>query len=473
MTFDRTPSDQPDAGSSDPGAVVHDEQGSPAVPGATVEARAPGFGVPVAPVRTPGRRGMGGSPLVLAVALVAVLAGSALFVSGFTLGRQAATTPGTPAAEAEEFRAFWDAYRAITERYAGGDVDRKALIEGAIKGMIDSLEDPYSSYLSSEEYRLRLQGISGEFEGIGAEIGTVDPDGQSAGCSTLGPECRLVIVSPIEGSPAQRAGLRPGDIVTAADGLTLDGLTVSEARDRIRGPRDTEVVLTIIRDGGAPFDVPVVRDLIVQQEVIERDLAGGTIGYVKLTGFSEHASDEFAEAIAEDVAAGRKKIIVDLRGNPGGFVTAAREVASQFLGSGTIYWNEDAEGNQTESVAEAGGAATSEDIEVVVLVDRGSASASEIVAGALKDRGRATLVGETTFGKGTVQQWTQLGEDHGGFQLTVAKWLTPNKTWVHGTGVSPDVEVTEQPAAPGDDPVLDRALEILGAGAATGIRRAA
>lgn len=470
MTFDRTPSDQP---APEAGAAVHGGEDAPTMPVATGERRDAGFGVPVAPVQPPGRRGIGGSPLVLAVALVAVLAGSALFVSGFTLGRQAATTPGTPAAEAEEFRAFWDAYRAITERYAGGDVDRKALIEGAIKGMIDSLEDPYSSYLSSEEYRQRLQGISGEFEGIGAEIGTVDANGQSAGCATLGPECRLVIVAPLEGSPAQKAGIRPGDIVTAADGRTLDGLTVSEARDRIRGPRDTEVVLTVVRDGGPPFDVPVVRDLIVQQEVIERDLAGGTVGYVKLTGFSEHASDAFAEAIAEDVAAGRTRIVVDLRGNPGGFVTAAREVASQFLGSGTIYWNEDADGALTESVAEPGGAATSDDIEVVVLIDRGSASASEIVAGALKDRDRATLVGETTFGKGTVQQWTQLGEDHGGFQLTVAKWLTPNKTWIHGTGIAPDVEVTAEPGGPDDDPVLDRALELLGAASAHALRAAA
>lgn len=461
MTFDRMPSDQPDAGSIDPWARALGGDASAAPTPAP------------APVEPPRRRGIGGSPLLVAVALVAVLAGSALFVSGFTLGRQAAATPGTPASEADEFQAFWDAYRTITDRYAGGDVDRKALIEGAIKGMIEALEDPYSSYLSSEEYRRSLQGISGEFEGIGAEIGTVDPGGRSASCATLGPDCRLVIVAPIEGSPAQEAGLRPGDIVTAADSRTLDGLTVSEARDRIRGPRDTEVVLTIIRDGGAPFDVRVVRDVIVQREVIERDLAGGTVGYVRLTGFSDHASDEFADAIAEDVDAGRTKLIVDLRGNPGGFVTAAREVASQFLGSGTIYWNEDAAGRHTESVAEPGGAATDEDIEVVVLIDRGSASASEIVAGALKDRGRATLVGETTFGKGTVQQWTQLGDDHGGFRLTVARWLTPNRTWIHGTGIAPDVEVTEQPATPDDDPVLDRALELLGATASSALRRAA
>lgn len=433
-----------------------------------------GLVVPVAPIGGgERRRGLGGSPLLVAVALVAVLAGSALFVSGFTLGRQSAMTPGTPAADAEDFKAFWDAYRAVTERYAGGDVDRKALIEGAIKGMFDALGDPYSSYLTSEEYRRSLQGISGQFEGIGAEIGTVDAAGQTASCSTLGPDCRLVVVAPIDGSPAQKAGIRPGDIVISVDGSSLDGLTLTEARDRIRGPRNTEVVLTIVRDGSAPFELPVVRDVIVTREVTSRELAGGTVGYVRLSGFSEHASKDFAAAVAAHVEAGRTRLVIDVRGNPGGFVTAARAVASQFLADGTIYWNEDADGNLVETTAEPGGAATDPAIEVVLLVDRGSASASEIVAGALKDRGRATLVGETTFGKGTVQQWNQLGDDHGGFRLTVAKWLTPNRTWIHGSGVTPDVVVSEQPAGPGDDPVLDRALEILGAASAEGLRRAA
>lgn len=413
-------------------------------------------------VRPPGRGGSS-STLLVAVALVAILAGSALFVSGFTLGRQVTVNPGTPAGEAEDFQAFWDAYHAVTERYAGGDVDRKAIIEGAIQGMIGALDDPYSSYLTSEEYRQNLQGISGEFEGIGAEIGTITESGETGSCSTLGPECRLVIVTPIEGSPAQKAGLRPGDIVLAADGTSLDGLTVDGARDRIRGPRNTPVVLTLVRDDGAPFAIEVVRDVIIQKEVIHRDLGDGTVGYVKLTGFSEHAADELAEVVRADIEAGRTKLILDLRGNPGGFITAARDIASQFLADGTIFWQQDADGNLTETVAEEGGAATDASIALVVLIDRGSASASEIVAGALQDRGRATVVGGTSFGKGTVQQWNQLGEDHGGFRLTIARWLTPDKTWIHGTGITPDIAVTEAPAAPGDDPVLDRALVVLGA----------
>ena len=420
---------------------------------------------PVPPLAATGSggRGRGPSGVMIALAVVALLAGAALFLSGYSLGRKDATTPGTPATEEEAFQPFWDAYRAITERYAGGDVDRKALIEGAIKGMFEALDDPYSSYLTSQEYRDSLQGISGQFEGIGAEISTQAPDGTSGDCATLGPSCRLVIVAPIEGSPAEAAGLRPGDLVLAVDGTSLDGFTIDEARDRIRGPKGTQVVLTIEREGTTPTEIAITRDVIVQREVITETLAGGTIGYVRLTGFSEGGGEQFAEAISENVEAGRTKLIVDLRGNPGGFITAARSVASQFIDSGPVFWQEDADGTQTPTDAEAGGAATDPAIEVVVLIDRGSASASEIVAGALQDTGRATLVGETTFGKGTVQQWQPLEDDNGGFRLTVAKWLTPNKRWIHRVGIEPDVPVTIPADTPPDeDPVLDKAIELLG-----------
>jgi carboxyl-terminal processing protease len=187
------------------------------------------------------------------------------------------------------------------------------------------------------------------------------------------------------------------------------------------------------------------------------------VGYIRLSGFSDNSARALDKVAADDVKAGRTKLILDLRGNPGGFVTAAREVASQFIADGTIFWQEDAEGNLTETVAQPGGAATDPTVQLVVLVDGGSASASEIVAGALQDRGRAKLVGTKTFGKGTIQQWTQLESDSGGFRLTVAKWLTPDKTWVHGKGIIPDVVVDTAPTKPGDDPILDAALRELGA----------
>jgi len=401
--------------------------------------------------------------LLVAIAVISVLAGSALFASGWTLGRQSVLTPGTPAGEAQEFQPFWDTYRAVTDRYAGGDVDRKALIEGAIKGMIGALEDPYSSYLTSDEFKHSLRTISGEFEGIGATIGTVDGQGETSACTDLTPDCRLVVVAPLTGSPAEEVGLLAGDVIEAIDGARLEGLSVDEARDLVRGPKDTSVVLTVARDGVAPFDVEIVRAVIVTPEVETRSLANGAVGYLRLSGFSDHAAEQLDAAAAAAVGQGQKALILDLRGNPGGFVTAAREIASQFLADGTIFWQQDADGSLTETMATPGGAATDPSIKLVVLVDGGSASASEIVAGALQDRGRATLVGTKTFGKGTVQQWTQLEGDHGGFRLTIAKWLTPAKTWVHGTGITPDVEVTDPPREPGDDPALAAALEVLGA----------
>jgi carboxyl-terminal processing protease len=403
----------------------------------------------------------------IALAIVVVLGGGGLFMAGYSFGQRQAETPGTPVNQQEAFKPFWDVYTAITKRYAGGEVDDRAVIEGAIKGMIEALDDPYSSYLTSEEYRETLQGISGQFEGIGAEIGTQDATGTTSDCATLGAECRLVIIAPIEGSPAQKAGLKPGDLIVGVDGSTLDGLTVDEARDRIRGDKGTEVTLSVVRDGGKPFEMPIVRDVIVQQEVIHRDLADGTVGYVRLTGFSERAAEVLAEQVSADVAAGRKKLVLDLRGNPGGFITAARTVASQYLGEGPIFWEENAQGTQTPTNALSDGAAVDSAIEVVVLIDRGSASASEIVAGALQDTGRATLVGEKSFGKGTIQTWEELSGGNGAMRLTVAKWLTPDKRWVHNVGITPDVAVTIPSDLPANaDPVLDKALEILDAQAA-------
>jgi carboxyl-terminal processing protease len=400
--------------------------------------------------------------LSIAVAVVTVLAGGALFMSGFLVGERAASQPGTPAAQADVFQPFWDTYRAIDTQYAGGEVDQRALIRGAIRGMVEALDDPYSTYLTPEEYQTGLQDLSGQFEGIGAEIGTLNPaTGETSDCSTLGPDCVLVIVSPIEGSPAEKAGLEPGDAVMAVDGSGLDGLTIDGARDRVRGRKGTEVVLTIRREGGEPFDVTVVRDVIVQREVIEEDLAEGAVGYIRVTGFSDSAAQQFHDALAEDIEANRDKLILDLRGNPGGYVTAARRITSEFIGSGPIFWEEFAGGRQTSTEAASGGLATNGDIELVVLIDRGSASASEIVAGALKDRDRATLVGETTFGKGTVQQWIEL-PDTGALKLTIARWLTPDKDWINGVGIAPDipVELPDDLAADAD-PVLDRAVAIL------------
>lgn len=408
------------------------------------------------------RRGPGSILLGIAIVLVVVLSGGALFASGFVLGQRQATQPGTPATDGVAFEPFWAVYSAIRDRYALGPVDQKTLIEGAIKGMVEAVGDPYSTYLTAEEFRNTLQDISGEFEGIGAEIGTVDATGATVDCATFGPDCRLVIVAPLDGSPALKAGLKPGDVIAKVDGSTLDGLTPNQARDRIRGKKGTDVVLTIERASVAAFEVTITRDVVRQREVITDEYANGTIAYVRLTGFSDNGATAFVEAIKAALDKGQTKIILDLRGNPGGFVTAARKVASTFIKEGPVFWEEDAKGEiqPTESLGD--GVATDTTIQVAVLIDKGSASASEIVAGALQDTGRGTLIGETSYGKGTVQTWIELDNDSGGVKLTVAKWLTPNKRWIHKIGLTPDVEVTVPADNPvGKDPVLDKAIEFL------------
>jgi carboxyl-terminal processing protease len=434
-------------------------------PGGALEPGSPGTAVSPLQALDQAAAGLGRASRAAigsALALVVVLAGAALFFSGYTLGQRQALQPGTPAADDAAFQPFWDAYRAVVERYAGGPIEREELIEGAIRGMVGALGDPYSAYLTPDDYKQALQDLSGQFEGIGAEIGSRKADGSPTDCSVLGPDCRLSIIAPIDGSPAQAAGLRAGDVVVAVDGTALDGLTIDGARNRIRGQKGTTVVLTIVRGTDQPFDVPIVRDVIVSREVTSRDVAGGRIGYVRLTGFSEGGVKDLVAALQEDLAAGRTKFILDLRGNPGGFVDSARKVASQFIREGPIFWQEDSKGTQTPTEALGDGVATDPGIQLAVLIDRGSASASEIVAGALQDLHRATLVGEKSYGKGTVQQWTDLGKEGGGLKLTVAKWLTPDKRWIHHLGVVPDVTVAVAPDAPADaDPVLDRAIGVL------------
>ncbi len=432
-----------------------------------------GFDVPVTPVAPRSQSGRRLPVLALAMALVAILAGSALFMSGYSLGRQTAVEPGTPASEDAAFRPFWDTYHTINDRYAGGDVQRDTLIQGAIRGMIDSLGDPYSAYLSSDEYRKSLQGISGQFEGIGAEIATEGLDG-TKGCTPLGATCRLVIKNPLPGSPAAGAGLLPGDIILAADGVTLDGLTIDGARDKIRGPKGTIVTLNVQRGSGTAFDLAITRDIVQEKEVDSQVLAGGAVGYVRVRGFSDAAADATVAAFAEHLKAGRTKLILDLRGDPGGYVTAARKIASQFIASGVLFYEQDASGTQVATEALGDGIATDPNLRIVCLIDGGSASASEIVAGALQDTKRATLVGQTSFGKGTIQQWQELTGEGGAFKLTIARWLTPDKRWIHKVGLTPDVPVTlPDPLPASSDPTLDKALQVLDAAAAVSSLRVA
>jgi carboxyl-terminal processing protease len=431
-------------------------------PGMDIEERPSGAPVPwLEPVRGPR---VGRTPIYLALFLVAVVGGSALFVSGFALGTQQAVTPGTSAQNQQLFEPFWEAWNKVTSQYVG-EYDRKVLVEGAIKGVFEALEDPYSGYMTSEEYRASLSGISGEFEGIGAQVAGQLADGTA--CEEASATCRMVVVHVLRGSPALAAGMQDGDIIRSVDGESVDGKTLEEVVAQVRGEKGTEVLLALERDGRA-LELRIVRDVIRAEAVTSRLLADGEVGYLRIEGFNSGAADDFERLLTELVTEQEVgSIVLDLRDDPGGFVDAARTIASQFIASGPVYWEESADGQQRALDVEPGGVATDPGIELVVLVNGGTASASEIVAGALQDTDRATLVGEPTFGKGTIQQWHLLAGDSGGFRLSVAKWLTPDKTWVHGEGITPDV-VVPAPAEPveGEDPQLDRAVELLTGSAA-------
>jgi carboxyl-terminal processing protease len=374
------------------------------------------------------------------VLVLAVVAGVALFLAGLSLGRGPG---GGDAQERAALEAFVETYQRITRQYVG-DVEPRELIEAAIEGMFESLDDPYSAYMSAERFDADLAVISGEFEGIGARMTTEDADGPA--CALLGDGCRLLVVGVLDGTPAEAAGLQGGDVVAAIDGTRVEGLTMDDAISLIRGPRGSEVVLEVWR-AGEVIELAITRDVIRSQDVRSAVLADGRVGYLRVDAFTGNAADDFRERLGELLEAGIDGFVVDVRGDPGGFVEAAVSMTSQFLDSGPVFWEEDAAGDQRPVEVVPGGLATDPAVRVAVLIDAGSASASEILAGALGDTGRATLVGETTFGKGTIQEWTQLPGDSGGFRLSIAKWLTPDGTWVDGQGIVPDVVV---PAAGAD-----------------------
>jgi carboxyl-terminal processing protease len=396
--------------------------------------------------------------MLVALLIVAVLGGGGLFVSGFTLGRLAGATPGTTDANQDLFRPFWDAYTDVSTNYVG-QVDPHLLVEGAIKGIFNALDDPFSQYLTEEEYRASLGGISGEFEGIGVEAATQDAAGQQ--CTAVSDACQFVITRVIRRSPALAAGLRDGDIVTAVDGNATRGKTLEEIVATIRGPKGTIVTLSIER-GTETLEVPVTRDVIQREDVSSELLADGRIGYLKVSGFSSASAQDLHDMLTTLVDTDQVDgLILDLRDDPGGYVDAAQKIASEFTGADPLYWEQSATGEPQPQQPNPGGAATDTSIPLVILVNGGTASASEIVAAALQGNGRALLIGSTTYGKGTIQEFKQL-PGAGGYRLSVRKWLTPDQTWIHGVGLHPNINVLPPPDEPqGSDAVLDRALQVV------------
>jgi carboxyl-terminal processing protease len=404
------------------------------------------------------------APSRFSLILVAILTGSTLFIGGFTLGAHVATTPGTPADEETRFGPFWDVYSLIQSKYAGSPrPDQDQLVQAAINGMMQSLNDPWSYYQGPADFENSLLDVGGQAQGIGVQVQLqpVDATAGATACPKIGNGCELAIVRPIPGSPAEAAGIQSGDVIVSVNGTSLDGMTIDQATALIKGPKDTTVTLGLLRSGKA-IQVPIVRKIYSQPEVDTRTLGNGAVEYIEVHGINPPASKQFDAALSNALAAGRKNIILDLRGNLGGYVADAVAIASEFIASGTLCYQQNSDGAQSEVAATAGGRATDASVHVVVLVDGNTASAAEIVAGALQSRGRAELIGAKTYGKGVVQEWLPLPNNFGGIHLTVARWLTPDKVWIQGKGLQPDIPVNSDGARAGTDPVLDAGLQELG-----------
>jgi len=326
--------------------------------------------------------------------------------------------------EREEFKKLYDAFDKIKENYYE-DVDEEALINGAINGMIDALGDPYSDFMDVEQAKSFHESISSSFEGIGAEI--QEQDGY------------IVIVSPIKGSPAEKAGLKPNDKIIEVDGKSIQGMSSSEAVLLIRGKKGTKVKLTIQRPGvEEPLTFVITRDTIPLETVYSELLEDG-IAKIQITSFSENTTEELKQHIADLKKQGMKGIILDIRQNPGGLLPQAVSITSMFVPKGEVIFQvEYKDGSKQRYISDQ---EEPLDIPVVVLIDGGSASASEILAGAVKEKGGIPLIGEKTFGKGTVQSAEDL-PDGSNLKITTAKWLTPNGNWIHKKGIEPDYQVS-------------------------------
>lgn len=326
-----------------------------------------------------------------------------------------------------EFDKLEETYELLQKNYLH-EVDSAELIDGAIQGMVESLGDPYSEYMDPEAADHFHSSLESSFEGIGAEVTMQDG--------------RVTIVAPIDGSPAEKAGLRPNDQVLRVDGESLEGLTLNESVAKIRGPKGTEVELEILRSGSStPLKITVTRDEI-PLETVSSDMLDHNIGKIRLSNFAEKTAEDFAESLKQLEGQNMQGLIIDLRGNPGGYLAAVEEISNLLVPEGRpILWIEDRDGNKKATKSSLDG---KKPYPIVVLIDRGSASASEILAAALKEAGGYTLIGEPSFGKGTVQT-TRDFEDNSNLKYTIAKWLTPDQNWIHEKGVQPDIKVTYPP----------------------------
>jgi carboxyl-terminal processing protease len=401
---------------------------------------------------------------VLLVVFAAIVLVVCSFGGGFAVGHflpnLAAVAPnpaatinpnqgGTPSDLQKLFIPFWEAWNIVHQQYVDQPVNDITLMEGAISGMMQSLGDAHSTYMSPREYTDATSQLAGSYAGIGA---LVDTNGQL-----------LTITKPFPGSPAEKVGLQSGDQVIALDGQDVTGLLPEAVRQKVLGPEGTTVTLTIQRPGQeAPFDVKITRAIIIVPSVTSKML-DGNIAYIQISTFGDSTATDLHKQLASLMAQKPKALILDLRNNGGGYLETGISVASEFISSGVIVSEKAGDDSLTPYKAIKGGLATNQNLPMVVLVNGFSASASEIVAGALQDTGRAKLLGETTYGKGTVQNWVPLSDNQGAVRVTIARWLTPKGNTIDKKGLTPDivVKMTTEDINANIDPQLDAAVKQL------------
>ena len=357
---------------------------------------------------------------------------------------QQSTTPGDLQTL---FKPFWEAWNIVHDQYVDQPVDNVALMQGAIRGMIAALGDEHSSYMDPKTYSDANAGLAGQYEGIGAWVDTT--------------AAYLTVISPIPDSPADKAGIQPGDKIIAIDGEDMTGIDAELVRQRVLGPAGTTVVLTVAREGQTdPLEFSITREKIVVKSASGKMLDNG-IGYVQITTFGDKTTSELRATLKDLMAQNPKGLIVDLRNNGGGYLQTAVEVASEFLPNGAVLYEQYGDGKRNTYDVIPGGQATQ--IPLVVLINEGTASASEIVSGAIQDYGRGKLVGVTSYGKGSVQNWVPLSDNQGAVRVTIAKWLTPHERSISKIGLTPDVtvEMTNEDRLADLDPQLDKAVEVL------------
>lgn len=351
----------------------------------------------------------------------------------------------TPEELEELFKPFWESWDLLHKNYVDQPLNDLILMRGAIQGMLAATGDEHTSYMDPQQFQQANAEMEGEYTGIGA---WVDTSGDY-----------IEVISPMKGSPAEAAGLRAKDLVIAIDGEDMTGVPGDLALKKILGPAGESVTLTI-RRGEEIFDLVITR-AVIQVPVVDYEMLEGDIAYVALNTFNEMATAQLRAALKELMAQKPKGLIFDLRNNGGGYLVTAIEVSSEFIAEGVIMYEEYGDGSRDTYRANRGGLAT--EIPLVVLINEGTASASEITAGAIQDYGRGTLIGVTSYGKGSVQNWIPLRTEDGGVRITIARWITPNEHQIHKIGLRPDivVEFTQEDYDAGIDPQLDAAIEFF------------